>query len=223
MKRLSIENRNSAQEYDRIFKERQKREPDWMDLRRWKKLLSRFHSNFEAKLIDIGCLDSQIPQMAKKYYPQPEIWAVDIAKEVIEELNKKNSDINYQYGDIYSIGMPNDFFDYAVMGELLEHLEEPEKAIKETMRILKPKGILAVSVPYNETEVGEIDKDRHLWSFSADDIIGMLRPYGEVEIEILGSQFEPEYRYHFPYLLAWCKKYVFCGYPLAKNKKYSIS
>lgn len=41
----------------------------------------------------------------------------------------------------------NDFFDYAVCVEGLEHIENPANAIREFARLLKPDGVLIISVP----------------------------------------------------------------------------
>ncbi len=38
-------------------------------------------------------------------------------------------------------------FDYVFMGDIIEHLFDPEVAIKEAKRILKPRGILVLSCP----------------------------------------------------------------------------
>ena len=99
------------------------------------------------------------------------------------------------------------YFSYAVAGELLEHLEDPHKFIKEVFRILKPGGILALSTPLDEArEPGAIDSERHLWSFKVDDIMKILIPYGKIKIAILRSQYFPTYQYHWPIILAWVKK-----------------
>jgi ubiquinone/menaquinone biosynthesis C-methylase UbiE len=88
----------------------------------------------------------------------------------------------------------------------LEHLDDPAIFIKEAMRILKPKGWIAISVPHKETMAGEVDGKNHLWSFDKEDLFGLLKNYGRVKIKILGSQHFPMYKYKFPSLLAWCQK-----------------
>lgn len=205
MKRLAKENLNTAERYNEIFTERQQKGVNWMDERRWRRLLSEYVS---GSICDLGCLDSGIYEIWYRYghRGRNEYWGVDQAKKAIEEMKIKYPGGNWKVDDVYELICFSEVYDYVIMGELLEHLEEPERALKEAMRVLKPGGTLALSVPYNETEAGEIDGQLHLWSFSADDIIGMLRPYGEVKLEILGSQPKPEYRYHFPYLVAFCRK-----------------
>ena len=202
MQRLIEQNINTKEEYDRIFKVRAEKDVDEFDQMRWKRLLKYYQ---KGKLIDLGCLDSLIPQMAKEMHPRSEIWGMDHAAEAVAEMQNKNPSIFYHVGDIHNTKFPKHYFDYVVLGEVLEHMEEPEKVIKEALRILQKKAILAISVPYNEArEPGAVDKDRHLWSFTEEDFVKMAQPY-KCEFEILGSQLNP-YKYHFPNLLVWIRK-----------------
>jgi SAM-dependent methyltransferase len=96
-----------------------------------------------------------------------------------------------------------------VLGEVIEHMEEPERVIRETMRILKRGAVLALSTPYKEAiEPGAVDAERHLWSLDKNDIIKLLSPYGSVRLATLGSQYFPRYVYNFPSIIAWCKKAI---------------
>ncbi len=197
-------NKNAPEEYDRIFVERTKKEIDDQDLRRWNYLLKRYNG---GKLLDMGCLDSQIPILAKMYYPQTEIWGIDYAEKAMEIMRALHPNIYFAIQDLLKTNFKNEYFDYIILGEVLEHLEEPDKAVKEAMRILKSRGTLAVSVPLNEArEPGAVDGERHLWSFTANDILQLLKPYGNIKIKIIGSRYFPKYHYYWPTLIAWCKK-----------------
>ncbi len=207
MKRLAIQNKNTSEEYDGIFEERRKRGINLQDMRRWKILVKNFKG---GKVIDIGCLDSMIFSFLVWKFKDVKYLGIDIAKESIAKMSLRYGDspkAKFEVRDCYDTKLPNGFFDYAVMGELLEHLEEPEKAIGEAMRILKSKGTLAVSIPLNEEkEPGAVDKAHHLWSFTIKDMTDLLKPRGRVKIETIGSRYFPFYQYHFPTLIAFCKK-----------------
>lgn len=194
---------NSPTAYDKIYLQRKEAGIDVFDLKRWNKLL-KFYKG--GRLIELGCLDSLVPQIAKKKYPHAEIWAIDIAKKTIDELEKKYPNIYYQVGDVYRNRFPQNYFDYCVAGELIEHLERPEDFLRETFRVLKNGGTLALSTPKGETKKGEVDKERHLWSYEIDDIKKLLEPYGEIIIKVMRSQYFPRYIYHFPTIIAYVRK-----------------
>jgi len=176
MKRLAKENKNTPDSYIQ-------KEPDWFDRKRLKLLVEYYNG---GKLLDLGSYGKHL---------RNEAYELGLGNYEFEAIDWMPEKLEYK----------NNTYDYVVMGQLLEHLDDPIKYLKESMRVLKVGGIFALSVPLNETEAGEVDKI-HLWSFSENDIIEMLKPYGRYEIEILRSQQIPEYKYHFPYIIGFVKK-----------------
>lgn len=202
MKRLIKKHKNSPKEYDRIFTIRQKESPNWADMRRWRTLIMKFKG---GSLLDMGCLDSQVIKMAYKRYPKAELWGIDVAENAVWKMQKKHPFATFDIQDLYDTSFPDNTFEYIVLGEVMEHLEEPQKAINEALRILRPGGWLAISTPLEEVrEPGAVDKHRHIWSFSEEDIKQLTRPH-EIKIKVLRSQKKP-YKYCWPQLIAFTKK-----------------
>lgn len=50
-------------------------------------------------------------------------------------------------GDAYALPFADDSFDVVIASEVLEHLEEDTLAMRELHRVLRPDGVVAVSVP----------------------------------------------------------------------------
>lgn len=50
--------------------------------------------------------------------------------------------------DAVSIPAPNDSYDIAIMGELLEHVPDPLIVLKEAHRLIKPGGTLLATAPF---------------------------------------------------------------------------
>jgi ubiquinone/menaquinone biosynthesis C-methylase UbiE len=50
-------------------------------------------------------------------------------------------------GSLYSIPAPDGAFDKAVLSEVLEHIPDDVRALREVGRVLKPGGLLAITVP----------------------------------------------------------------------------
>lgn len=193
MKRLANVNKNTPTSYIQ-------KPPDWFDKKRLNTLLKYYQ---KGGLLDLGSFGSELSQMAMENLQSFKIKLsglnvnnIPVPTKWFEKIDWVEEKIPYSDGE----------FDYVVMGQLLEHLDDPAKYLKEAMRVLKVGGVLALSVPLNETEAGEVDNIHHLWSFSEQDIIDLIKPYGHYEIEVLKSQFIPEYIYHFPYLIAWVQK-----------------
>lgn len=208
MKRLITKGvgKNSAGEYDSIYKVREEKGRDVHDMRRWGKLLRYFsHGN----LIDLGCLDSGIVDLIK-HRPDTTYTGIDVAEEAVRAQKRKYKDflnVDFMAADLYETPFQDEAFDYTVLGEVIEHLEEPQMAIEEAMRITKKGGVLALSTPLEEeTEPGACDLERHVWSFSKDDIQMLLSPYGTVKIQTIGSQYFPTYKYAWPTVIGFVTK-----------------
>lgn len=194
---------NSPELYDQIFFDRVLKGVDERDLKRWKKLIKYYRG---GRFIDMGCLDSLAPVLVKEQYPKEEVWGIDTAQGAIEEMSQRFPFVYYKVIDLYETHFPDNYFSYAVAGEVIEHLDDPEKFITEALRILKHGGTLALSTPLEETGIGEVDLDNHVWSYTIQDMYTLLGKYGKVTTKIMGSEYFPKYRYFFPTLLAYVRK-----------------
>ena len=156
------------------------KEPNWFDIKRYKALYKYIK---KGRVLDLGAYMKN----AHQWFPRGvEYIPLDWVPEILPFENEQ--------------------FDYIVVGQLLEHLGYPTIVLSQAFRVLKKRGILSLSVPLEETEKGEVDKI-HVWSFSKQDILNLLSLYGKVWMKILHSQYFPRYRYHFPHIVAYCRKY----------------
>jgi len=105
------------------------------------KELARFAKKYlHGRLIDIGC-------GAK---PHQRMLACQLEEHIGVDhrgtLHEKSSvDL---WGTAYAIPVESDSFDSALCTAVLEHLEEPEQALRECHRVLKPGGYALYSVPF---------------------------------------------------------------------------
>lgn len=56
-------------------------------------------------------------------------------------------DIMLNHASIYEMPYPNDTFDAVILSEVLEHLDDDVAGLKEVYRVLKPGGVIAITVP----------------------------------------------------------------------------
>jgi SAM-dependent methyltransferase len=104
-----------------------------------KYLLISFQKYAQGKLLDIGCGDKPYKDLCSPYV------AEHIGVDHKGTLHDK-SEIDL-FGTAYNIPVDDGFFDTALCTAVLEHLEEPSIAIKETHRVLKPGGYAIYTVP----------------------------------------------------------------------------
>lgn len=75
-----------------------------------------------------------------------EVTSLDVGERLLDEVRKK-CDTERVVGDVTKLRFPDASFDCIVSTEVIEHTPDPNKAIREMSRVLKKKGVLALTVP----------------------------------------------------------------------------
>ena len=74
---------------------------------------------------------------------------LNIAKSRLSDFDTENLETHCTFGvgNINDIPLEDSSLDAVICSEVLEHVESPEESITEMIRVLKPGGIIALSVP----------------------------------------------------------------------------
>jgi len=51
-------------------------------------------------------------------------------------------------GNIYALPFPDGYFDGVILSEILEHLDDDVAGLREVLRVLRPSGVAAITVPH---------------------------------------------------------------------------
>lgn len=107
---------------------------------------------------------------------------IDISPEAVAEANRRHGAVaDFALGDLYRLPFARGRFDAVVSFETIEHVEEPERAILEMKRVLRPGGLLLVSSPNRGIYLE--DNPFHLHELTAAELEGVLkRHFANVEI-----------------------------------------
>jgi ubiquinone/menaquinone biosynthesis C-methylase UbiE len=102
------------------------------------------------------------------------VIAVDQSEAMLEEMRKKFSSaegIEYRLGVAEKLPISDEAVDYAFANMYIHHVESPQKAIKEMVRILKPGGKLVIT-DMDEHEFKFLKEEQHdRWmGFKREDI-----------------------------------------------------
>jgi SAM-dependent methyltransferase len=105
-----------------------------------KNLLKFAKQYFTGSLIDIGCGTKPYKNLLSPFVS--EHTGLDHKDSFHDQ---SNVDL---FGTAYDIPCEDQSFDSALCSAVLEHLEEPELAIRECFRVLKPNGHAIYSIPF---------------------------------------------------------------------------
>jgi len=108
-----------------------------------KQVISRIRD--EYSILDIGCGEGITLERLIKRFPNKDIRGIDYIQKNVE-ICKKNG-LQVDYGSVYNLKTDNNSVDCVIFLEVIEHLDKPQKALKEIYRALKPGGSLILIFP----------------------------------------------------------------------------
>src|SRR6478609_1510901 len=110
------------------------------------------HLSTQMHLVDLGCGEGELtlslaPEVRRVTGIDVEQATLDVATESAAREGIDNA--VFKRGDVYSLDLSNDCADAVLAHSVLEALDQPEAALAEVRRILRPGGVFAAaSVEY---------------------------------------------------------------------------
>ena len=102
--------------------------------------------NVNLNILDVGCGDGILSQIISQKF-KTKVIGVDISPTLVKKAKERGID-TYEI-DICTQPLPfeDNKFDVVIVARTLEHLVDPDFAIKEIKRVLKKEGLLVLSTP----------------------------------------------------------------------------
>lgn len=100
-----------------------------------------------ARVVDLGCGGGRMAlALAERGALVTGVDRAGRALEAgLEEARRRGLDVRFVCADLTRTPLPDGDFDFVVLGDVLEHLEDPRAAIAEAARLLAPRGRLFVN------------------------------------------------------------------------------
>src|SRR5690606_28496555 len=102
---------------------------------------------------------------------------LEVARANLERAGLRHWQV--RQGDLYQLPLPSAAFDVAVMHQVLHYLEDPEDALEEAGRVLRPGGVLLIAdfAPHDVASLR--DEHAHRWlGFDDAQVTGWLAAAG---------------------------------------------
>lgn len=106
-----------------------------------------FSKNINGKVLDIGCHAGLFTKKILDNSKIQQIYGIDISRSAISLAQKRIKNGKFFVADARSLPFKDDFFDYVFCIEMLEHVQNPQKVIREIKRVLKNNGQGTILVP----------------------------------------------------------------------------
>lgn len=97
-----------------------------------------------VKILDAGCGEGFITDLLARNVENVELIGLEYTREAIDIAKAANQEISFVQGDIYAIPFEKNEFDLVLCTEVLEHLERPDRALRELTRVASHTILLTV-------------------------------------------------------------------------------
>jgi len=128
--------------------------------------------NLQGKIMDIGCGDGTLLSLLPQSNAN-KLFGFDISPEAIEQTKKKKYISKLFLGDLTKKEtLPQEKFDVVICSEVLEHIKDCSRAIRNISQMVKKGGVLLISVPHS----------RKYWT-RHDSFSGHYKRFEKLEME----------------------------------------
>ena len=140
------------------------------------------------EVVDIGCGEGYLAIEAARWARH--VIGIDRSDEMLERakalaVRRQVTNVDWRKGDVSRLPLRDSSQDVALLSQSLHHASDPERAVVEAVRVLRPRGRLLVLdlKAHDQTWVRARFGDRHL-GFSTETLTTLLRSSGLTHVRV---------------------------------------
>ena len=144
--------------------------------------VSKLRNSYSGRWLDIGCGNGALLLTAQEFGYK--VTGIDLRHSTIEALKPYIEDVRYQ--DFLDVD-EYEQYDVISMADVLEHVPFPKTFIDQSCRLLKPSGLIFISLPNISAPIWEILNENksnpywgeieHFHNFSRERLVSLLKDY----------------------------------------------
>lgn len=111
-----------------------------------KPLIDRYHLPEGARILDVGCGSGEISMRLLSIIEHSSLVGIDLNAQHLERARERcesyGGRFEFRVGDAYALDMKSDLYDLVVCRHLLQAIPDPDKVIRELIRVTHPGGVV---------------------------------------------------------------------------------
>lgn len=135
-----------------------------------------------GRVLEVGCGGGAMVRAIKRHRPDLQVDGLDLSWSALSAARGRKGPVGYLQGDAHRLPILSDSYDAVVVLDVLEHLPDPQAALKEIHRVLKPGGLLHLFCPV-EGDLRNLHGILHRLGWRAkEELIGHIQHFTEDEL-----------------------------------------
>lgn len=99
------------------------------------------------RVLDLGSGRGFYLSFMRELYPEADVVGLELDRPLLQTARKRVPGVRVVNASAYALPFPDDAFDRIVFSEVIEHIPDDARAMREITRVLAPGGILALTTP----------------------------------------------------------------------------
>jgi SAM-dependent methyltransferase len=101
----------------------------------------------EKDILDLGCGEGITLEKILRRFPDRKVLGIDYEEEKVRICHEHH--LPAQRGSAYALDLEDDSWDCCLLLEVIEHLEDPRRALREVHRVLRKGGLFLLIFPHD--------------------------------------------------------------------------
>jgi len=101
----------------------------------------------KIKILDAGCGEGHLLEKINKKNKNASLYGIDITKVSLRDAKKRIPRAKLLFRDLTKLKLRKDFFDIVICSDVLEHIYEYRKVIRNLIKVTKKRGLIIISYP----------------------------------------------------------------------------
>jgi SAM-dependent methyltransferase len=98
-------------------------------------------------VLDVGCGAGSVAKAVKRERPDLDVFACDISQSALDLALAAPGGVAFQLATAERLPFADGEFDFVWIFDVLEHVDDPERVLREVARVLKPRGGFHIVLP----------------------------------------------------------------------------
>jgi 2-polyprenyl-3-methyl-5-hydroxy-6-metoxy-1,4-benzoquinol methylase len=161
----------------------------WFYERRFEAVMKALGAQPDEDVLEVGC--------GSGYYTRAlvdlgaKVTATDLSPAYVKQARALAPEAEFLVEDAQELSFAEESFDRVLMTEVVEHVQDPVGAIREAHRVLRPRGVLAISTPSRRApmnvayalkrRIRHYGFNEHLHELTPGELRKLLKPHFEIE------------------------------------------